>query len=202
MALNGGMLGKLILAQCASKGILGSEIAKFSKAMGEGIVESFVEMNKVQTIDVGVMTSGTGKGKMSGVVSTALSGMVIPLLMSQGILGTRMKDLAEAVCNATAMHLNTMNMVETTHSTVALGSGVGKVTGLIPAKMESKILQKMMANNYNGTMMKPLVKAISVGICTNVMATAIVSVVIVGAPAPLILGVPIPSSGSGKGKVT
>jgi len=201
MALSGGQLGKLILAQCASKGIIGADMAKFSTAMGEGIVESFKEMNKVQTIDVGVMTVGTGKGKMLGIVPTGLSGMVIPLLAAQGIVGTKMKDLAEAVCMATATHFNTMNEVETTHSTVALGAGTGKVLGLVPSKMESKIIQKMKAQNFNGTMLKPLVKAFATGFCTNVMATAIVTVTISGSPAPLILGVPIPSGGSGKGKV-
>jgi len=201
MALSGGQLGKLIMAQCASRGILGSEIPRFSAAMGEGIVESFKEMNKVQTIDVGVMTVGTGKGKMTGILPDNLVKVVIPLLMAQGILGTKMKDLAEAVCFATAMHFTAMNEVETSHSTVALGSGTGKVLGLTPNKMESKIMQKMKAQNYDGTMLKPLVKAFSTGFCLNIMATGIVTVAITGSPAPLILGVPIPSGGSGKGKV-
>jgi len=201
MALNGGQLGKLILAQCASKGLLGADLPKFSTAMGEGIVESFKEMNQVTTIDVGVMTVGTGKGKMLGIIPNALAGMVIPLMMAQGIMGPKMKDLAEGVCFAAAMHFNAMNEVDTSHSTVALGSGTGKVLGLTPNKMESKIMQKMKAQNFDGTMLKPLVKAFSAGFCTNVMATAIVTVVISGAPAPLILGVPIPSAGSGTGKV-
>jgi len=201
MALSGGQLGKLILAQCASKGITGLDMPKFSTAMGEGIVESFKEMNKVTTVDVGVMTSGSGKGKMVGIIPNALSGMVIPLMMGQNLQGIKMKDLAEGICFAVAIHFNTMNMVETTHSTVALGTGVGKVLGLTSTKMESKIMEKMKAQNFDGTMLKPLVKAFSIGFCTNVMATAIVTVVITGAPAPLILGAPIPSAGSGKGKV-
>jgi len=201
MALSGSVLGKLILAQCASKGLIGAEMPRFSSAMGEGIVESFKEMNKVVTIDVGVMTVGSGKGKMVGIIPNALAGIVIPLMMGQGLLGTRMKDLAEGICFAAAIHFNTMNEVETSHSTVALGSGTGKVLGLVPSKMESKIMQKMRAQNFDGTMLKPLVNAFSTGFCTNVMATAIVTVAITGAPAPLILGVPIPSAGSGKGKV-
>jgi len=86
MALDGGQLGKLILGQCASRGILGAEMNKFSTAMGEGIVESFKEMNQVQTIDVGVMTVGSGKGKMVGIIPNALAGMVIPLMMAQGVM--------------------------------------------------------------------------------------------------------------------
>ena len=138
---------------------------------------------------------------MVGIVPNALAGIVIPLMMAQGILGTKMKDLAEAVCFASAIHFNTMNEVDTSHSTVALGSGTGKVLGLTPNKMESKIMQKMRAQNFDGMMLMPLVKAFSTGFCLNVMATAIVTVAISGSPAPLILGAPVPSAGSGKGKV-
>jgi len=99
------------------------------------------------------------------------------------------------------MHFNAMNEVDTTHSSVALGSGTGKVLGLTPNKMESKIMQKMQANGYSGTKMKPLVNAVSAGICTSIMATAIVTVAISGSPSPLAAGSPIPSGGSGKGKV-
>jgi len=201
MALNGAQLGNLILSQSSARGIVGSEMPRFSLAMGMGIVESFLEMNKVNTIDTGVMTVGKGTGKMSGIIPSGLTQVVVPLLMGNGILGTRMKGLAEAVCYATAMHLNSANTVETTHSTVALGSGVGKVLNLIPSKMESRIMQKMSGQNYNGIMLNPLVRAFSMGFCQNIMATAIVNVVISGSPAPLIAGSPVPSGGSGVGKV-
>jgi len=202
MALNGGLLGKLIFAQCASKGMIGSEMANFSSAFGEGIVESFTTMNQVITTDVGVLTAGAGVGKMSGLVPNALTGAVLPLMMGQGILGPNAKDLAEGICNATVMHFNAMNVVNTTHTTVALGSGVGKVLGLTPPVMQAAILAKLTAKGYSGTMMMPLVSAFAQGFCTYVMATAIVSVVITGTPAPLILGAPIPSAGVGQGKVS
>ena len=201
MALNGSQLGKLIMSQCASKGIIGSEINKFSTGLGEGIVESFIEMNQVQTMDVGMMTTGTGTGKMTGIIPTAMLGMVIPLMMGNGIRGIKMKDIAEAICNAVATHFNAMNEVTTTHTGVALGSGTGKVLGLVPNKMESRIMQKMKANGYTGTMMQPFVNAVSTGICNNIMATAIIAVAISGSPSPLAAGSPIPSSGAGQGKV-
>jgi len=201
MALNGGQLGKLILAQCASKGLVGVKMNPLSKALGEGIVSSFKEMNQVQTIDVGVLTVGTGKGKMTGILPNTLTGVVIPLQMAQGILGTEMKAFTEGVCFAVATHFNTMNEVETTHSTVALGSGTGKVLGLTPNKMENKIMQNLKAQNLKGSKMASFIKAFSTGFCMNIMATAIINVAITGSPAPLILGAPVPSVGSGTGKV-
>lgn len=202
MALNGPQLSKLILAQCSSKGIVGSEISNFSRAMGEGIVESFISMNQVQTMDVGFISMGTGKGKMSGVIADSLKGVVIPLLTAQTIVGTRMKDLAEAVCVATATHFTSMNEVTTFSCGISVGSGVGKVLGLIPSNMENRIMQKMKAVNHKGTMLLPLVKSFSTGFCNNIMATAIVNVVISGSPSPTFKGNPIPGAGSGKGKVS
>lgn len=201
MALNGGILGKLIFAQCASKGLVGMEMSNFSAAFGEGIVEAFTSMNQVITTDVGVLTAGSGVGKMSGLVPSALTGIVLPLMLGQGMLGPNAKDLASGICTATVMHFNALNVVQTTHTTVALGSGIGKVLGLVPAVMQAKILSKMASKGYSGTMMMPLVNAFSSGFCTYVMASAIVNVVITGSPSPLILGAPIPSAGVGQGKV-
>ena len=202
MALNSGLLSQLILSQCASKGIVGTEMPNFSKAFAKGLIDSFKSMNQVITMDSGVMTTGTGKGKMSGLVPGALVSLTAGMMMGKRIAGTKMHDLVDAVCNATVQHFNTMNEVSTTHTTVALGSGVGKVTNLVPSAMEAKIMQEMLGQGYTGTMMQPMISAFSKAFCSNVMSTAIVNVAISGSPSPLIAGSPIPSAGSGMGKVT
>jgi len=201
MALNASILSKLILGQCSAQGLNGADLPKFSKAFANGLITSFKSMNKVITTDVGVMTTGSGKGKMVGLTASVLTQLTTGFLMGNGILGSKMMPLAKAVCNATVMHFTAMNIVETKHTTVALGSGIGKVMGLIPATMEAKIIQEMASQNFKGTMLYPLVSAFSKAFCANVMAMGIVNVVITGSPAPLILGAPVPSAGSGTGKV-
>lgn len=202
MALNGSTLGQLMKAQCLSKGLKGTMIAPFCLAMGEGVVTSFVQMNKVQTMDVGVLTVGVGKGKMLGLLPQPLLQAAVPLMLSQGLKGTKSKDFMEALCNATALHFNAMNEVSTTHTTVALGTGIGKVLGLTPNSMVSLIKSKMAAKNIKGEKLEPLVKAYCTAFCNVVMSTTTVQVTITGVPAPLVVLVPIPSVGSGQGKVT
>jgi len=202
MALNGSMLGKLMLAQCLSKGLRGTMIPPFCAALGEGVVTSFKAMNIVQTVDIGVLTVGTGIGKMSGLMPMSLLGMALPLMAGGGIIGIKSKDLMEALCKAAVMHFNTMNQVSTVHTTVALGTGIGKVSGLIPTTMIALVVAKMASKNIKGPQLIPLVKAFCTALCNNIMATAIVQVAIAGAPAPTVLGVPIPSGGVGIGKVS
>jgi len=201
MALNGNLLSKLIYSQCSARGVNGSEMLRFSSALGEGTVESFIKMNEVQTIDTGVLTVGVGKGKMTGITASALTGAVVPLMLGQNIFGISMRSFTEGICAACELHFNQTNEVTTAHTSVSIGSGVGKVLNLIPSIMESRILSKMAGYSYNGTMLKPFVNAFSTGFCNNVMATAVVNVIISGTASPLAGGSPIPSTGVGKGKV-
>ena len=177
-------------------------LSSFSMAMGEGIVESFLSMNQVITTDVGFITSGTGKGKLSGLNDQALFALVSSQMMGNGIKGVQMISMAQGISKAVVQHFTSMNMVDTTHMGVALGTGVGKVLGLVPAMMSASIVSKMMGKGIKGTMLLPLVNAVSNGFCTHVMTTGIVNVAIVGSPAPLIIAVPIPGAGVGKGKVS
>lgn len=200
--LNGNLLGSQIMSKLSSKGMTGSMMPSFSMALGEGIVSSFLSMNNVITTDVGFMTAGSGKGKMSGLNEQMLFGLVSPLMLTNGIKGPQMIPMAQAICSAIVQHFISMNMVETTHIGVSLGTGVGKVTGLTPSVMTMAVVSKMLSKSIHGAQLEPLVKAVCQGFCSHVMATGIVNVAIMGSPAPLILAVPIPSSGVGKGKIT
>lgn len=200
--LNGKMLGTQIMGQLASKGMTGSMLSSFSMALGEGIVDSFKSMNQVITTDAGFMTTGSGKGKLSGLNEKMLFGLVAPSMLSGRIAGTQMVSMTQGICSAVVQHFMLMNMVDTTHTGVALGTGIGKVTGLTPTVMTAAVISKMLSKNIAGTQLHPLVKAVSGGFCTHIMATGIVNVTIMGSPAPLILAAPIPSSGVGKGKVS
>ena len=133
MALNAGVLSKLMVAQGASKGILGSEFPKFCLAFSEGIIEAFLEQNTVTTIDVGlvsVILTGSGKGKMIGISSSPMLRIAIPLMVAGQIFGTKSVALADAIINAIVIHFIAANIVNTSHIPLAIGTGTGKVLGL------------------------------------------------------------------------
>jgi len=197
--LNGKILGAQIMGQLSSQGIVGPMMPSLSMAFGDGIVNSFVTMNQVITMDTGFMTVGVGIGKLIGINDAILASLAIPLMASATILGVSMVPMTQAISKAVVQHFLLMNMANTTHTGVALGTGIGKVTGLVPQVMASKVALGM---GSAGIQLLPMVNAFCTSFCTHVMAMGIVNVVITGAPAPVILGVPIPSVGVGNGKIT
>lgn len=204
MALNPQALQALIISQLSSKGIRGTKMTSFAGAISEGIVESFLAQNIVNTIDAGLLPSGApgvGIGKMAGLNPQAMIGMMLPLVASEGILGVKSKDLVEAICTAICNHFLSANIANTVHPLVAIGAGSGPVLGLDPNLTTSVLVMKFASKGIRGTKMQGLAKGISTGFVNNILATAIVTQTIVGSPL-LILGVPVPSGGPGTGKIS
>jgi len=200
--LNGKILGSLILGQLTSKGMYGSMLVPFSMALGEGIIDSFKAMNIVTTIDAGFISAGVGKGKLSGLNGNLMLGLMVPQMLSRVIMGVSMVPMSQALCSAITLYLLSANMVDTINSGVALGTGVGKVSGLLPATMALAIAAKMTQGGIVGTHMIPLANAVSMGVCNHIMQSGIINVVISGTPSPTASGAPIPGAGAGIGKVS
>ena len=200
--LSGPTLSKLMKSKLAAKSIKGKMITDFCEALSEGLVSSFKSMNKVITTDTGVMTKGSGKGKMIGIAPSVLKTMVVAKLKSKDIKGKEVNDLSDAVSQAVCSHILASNEVKTDSTGVSLGAGVGKVLGLVPSTMDKAIKSKLKNKSIKGKMIPNFCTAFSEAFCTHVMSMALVNVVISGSPAPLILGVPIPGVGVGSGKVS
>ena len=201
MALNASLLAVQIIGQLASKGIIGTGIPSFSQAFSDGLITAFVANNKVTTTDTGVITIGTGTGKMIGLVPSVLSVLVQGYTLSKGIFGTGAPSLADAVSQSVVQHFLAFNNVTTTHSGIAVGTGTGKVTGITANSLTQSILGQMASKGVAGPEIKDFVSAFSEGFAAH-MNTATVQVVIIGIPSPLIIAAPIPGIGTGQGKVT
>lgn len=200
MALNSAALQSLMISKLASKGITGSEISNLAGGVSEGIVESFLAQNVVITADTGLAPSGPGIGfgKMIGLNPSAMASMMFPMVAGQGVLGSKSRDLVQAVSEALCLHFLSANIVNTIHPAVVLGIGVGKVTALQPQATAALVSSKLMGKGVMGEKMINLAKGISSGFVSNVLATAIVNVAIAGTATPI----PVPSAGVGTGKVT
>lgn len=204
MALNPQALQALMISQLSSKGIRGTKMASFAGAISEGIIESFLAQNIVNTVDAGLLPAGApgiGVGKIAGLNPKAMMGMMLPLVASEGILGVKSKDLVESICTAICNHFLTANIVNTVHPLVAIGAGSGPVLGLDPNLTTSVLVMKFASKGIRGSKMQNLAKGISTGFVNNILATAIATQSIVGSPL-LILGAPVPSGGPGTGKVS
>lgn len=204
MALNGKALQSIMVGQLASKGIVGGKVSDLAGGLSEGLVDSFLAQNTVITSDVGLLPAGApgvGVGKMIGLDPKAMAGMMLPLVTSEGILGSKSKDLIDGICEAVCTHFLAANLVNTTHPTVVLGSGVGKVTALQASATSAMVSGKLASKGIVGSKMQNLAKGISEGFVNNILATAVINVSIAGAPL-VTPGGTVPSGGAGTGKVT
>ncbi len=201
MALSASILTQLMISQCAARSLVGIEDPAFCKGVSEGIVLSFLAMNKVTTTDVGIIAVGAGIGKMSGLSASILTSLLQAQFAARGVQGIQMPSLASAIANAVCMHFLAANIVNTVSAGIAIGTGVGKVSALISTTMANAIKGKLMSYNIRGILVPMVSDAIGNAVCNHIMSMAIVNVTITGGPV-LVSGSPVPGGGVGNGKVS
>jgi hypothetical protein len=202
MALSAPILSGLMLGQFAGKGLVGINIPGFCSAFSDALISSFLSTNQVTTNDVGLISTGAGIGKMSGLSPDILSSLTYAQCLGNGLRGTGTQPMCDAVSKAVCSHLLSMNSVNTTSMGVAVGTGVGKLSGLIPDTMSVIMIGKLASAGIIGKDIHSFTSAFARGFSSHLMSAAIINVTITGVPSPLAAGSPIPGAGVGIGKVT
>jgi hypothetical protein len=196
MPLAGPILGGLIQTQFLSQGFTGSQSVNLAMAIGNGIIIYIQASNFYQGQTVGVGTgAGVGTGFIQGIVGPVVGTTIYGMMMSKGLAGTKSLNLANAIGNAFATHI-VMGIVTTTSTPVCVGSGFGKLQGLVGTAMGSSIVGQMLAMGLKGTKSIDLAMAIGDGICNSINLSGIITTVIAGGGYP-----PSPLSGVEFGKL-
>lgn len=195
MPIAGPVLGGLIISQFAAQGFTGPKQPQLAMALGNGIINSILATNVYQGLATGIGTgAGVGTGILIGLVGPIVGGNITAMMAAQGFTGVKMIQLANAVGNAFSAHMAT-GIVQSTSTPVAVGTGFGKILGVVGPAVGSSILGMMAAQGFTGVKMAQLAMAIGNGIA-NSMAIATVQTTIVGAGYP-----PAPLSGPEFGKL-
>lgn len=197
MPLSDSALSGIMNAKMKSKNLNGEATPDFCDAVSKGVVTHFLSSNQVSTIDVGTAGAGVGIGKLSG-IDISMGSDIYSKLLSKGIAGEDSKPMADAIAEAIVTHFLAANIVNTTNSGVALGSGSGKISGLVPTGMAGLIQAAMSSKSIKGVNAKDFAEAISEGVCQHINTKALVNVVISGAP----IVPPVPGVGAGIGKAS
>ena len=201
MAINGSILGQQILGQFASKGFTGSQSANFANAVGNGIVTNILATNIYQGTTTGSMGAGVGTGKASGLIGPLVGLKIYDAMIGKGWSGSQQLNMAMAVGEAFANHILAFGIVNSSPSPtlppVAVGVGVGTITGIVGATMGQSILSFFSSAGMTGSQIENTSKAIGSGIAES-MSAVIVNTVIVGVISPP----PTPTVGAEIGKLT
>ena len=195
MPLVGPVLGGLILGQFAAQGFTGTQSTQLAFALGNGIVTNILATNIYQGTAVGTGTgAGVGTGIVQGVVGPVVGANIFAMMSAQGFTGTKSFNTALAIGNAFATHI-LQGIVQSTSAPVAIGTGFGKILGVVGPAMGATILGFMTAQGLTGTKTINMANAVGNGIA-NSLNIAVVTTTIVGVGYP-----PVPAGGVDIGKL-
>ena len=115
-------------------------------------------------------------------VPVTMTGLMTLKGASTGLLGTQFMPLVNATSTAVCTYLSTVPVVLTTNAVVGPGAGTytGKVVGCLPDAMTSLMMIKAASSGLTGKDMFKLFSAVSFGVCTTLLTTALVQGAVIG----------------------
>lgn len=190
MALSVGSLTNLIQSNIA---FTGEAVSELFDAIAKAVVEHIQSNAIVSTIDTGsgpASGTPTGIGTISGLSEGLLKGLFI---QNSTFTGVAIEEFWTGLASSVTNHIISSGVVQTTHApSVAVGTGVGSVSGLVSNVLTQQIIGN---TNFTGIAFPEWANTIATSIVNHITTNAIVNVVITGVPQ----GIQGPSSGSGTG---
>jgi hypothetical protein len=126
-------------------------------------------------------------------IPSAMTGLMMAKATSQSIYGAKLLPQLSAVSSAVCSYFTVAPIVVSTNFVTGPGAGTytGKVVGLLPSAMSSLMMLKMGLMGLVGRDVKRLFDAVSFGVCTTVLTTAVAQGSVIGG-----------GPGAGQGKIT
>jgi hypothetical protein len=193
----------LLVKELVDQGLRGIKTPQLAMAIADGITTNILATAVYQGVGTGLGVGiGMGTGAVSGLIGPNVAFMIFNSEWMQNILGAKAFQLATAIGNAFANFIITAT-VTSTCATVAVGSGTGKIVGLVGEAMGMSIFGMMSAQGLVGANTLQLATAIGQGICNSITVSAIVNTFLVGVPIGPVppFFPPIPVSGPDIGKL-
>ena len=197
MPLSGPGLQGLLTPLMTASQIKGTSAPSMVMAISNA-VSSWLTSLQIQTTDVGLMgPAGVGIGKAI-LQPASLIGPLQGMATANQLKGTSMPAFMTAIGNGVATFVSSMGMVQSNHTTVAVGSGIGQILVVGgPGALQGLLMGQFTANSIKGTSAASLATAIANGLATGIVS-AIVTVVISGSP---VTPPPVTTSGVGMGRL-
>jgi len=143
--------------------------------------------------------SGTQTGRISGLVPSTMSSLMMLKASSAGLSGRDIRKLLDAVSFGV---VNSMENVVLQGVIIGAGpgTGTGKITGLSASALQKLILAQSFFRQISGDKLKALISAMSFGIVNHIMSSGIVNITDIGVAASPPLGpITIPTApGTGR----
>lgn len=185
----------LIQVKAASKLMAGSKLSPIVSAISSATCQYILLSSIVNSVNT-VMGPGAGTqiGRITGLSAQAMSSMMLMKAASQGMAGKDLKKMFDAISFGV---VNALNMVIMQGTVIGggPGTGIGRVSGLIPSALTGMIMAQEAFRMIAGSKLRGAASSIAFGICTHIMTFGIVNITCIGAFTPPPVGpVPIPTA--------
>jgi len=190
----------LIQLKASSKLMSGSKFPPLISAVSNATSQYVLAASIINSTNIALGPgAGTQTGRITGLVPSGMSGLMMVVAAAQGLAGRDIKTLFDSVAFGVVNALKA-TVLQGVIIGAGPGTGTGKISGLIPSGLEALILSQSFFRLISGDKLRAMIKAISFGICNHIMSAGTVIVTNMGvAASPPIGPITIPAApGIGK----
>jgi hypothetical protein len=198
MPVTGKLITGAIMANFASKKILGRDAVSIADAVGAGVAMHITTPNMLSFTCAGTAgPTGTASSiVVAGIIPTAMTALMMSRAaqLGMGIGGRDMMSMFSAISTGVGTVLNGA-VVTGTFVGLALGGGVAKLTKINAQALKGLIQANMASKGMLGRDVTKIADCISFGIINQLKAGATFTILVSGAIAPVPPVGPVPMAG-------
>ena len=189
----------LIQLKAASQLMSGSKLPAIVSAISSATCQYILTIPVVNSTNT-VLGPGAGTqvGRIVGLMPSIMSTTMLLKATSQGLTGKDLRKLCSAISFGV---VNSLNFVIMQGVVIGggPGTGVGKITGLVPSVLTAMILAQDFFRLISGSKIRAIMSSVAFGICNHIMTFGTVTITNIGVVAPPPAGpVPIVAPGIGR----
>lgn len=190
----------LTIVKASSKLMAGSKFPTLVSAVSNATSQYILATSIVNSTNIALGPgAGTQTGRISGLVPSTMSLMMMGKAAAQGLSGRDIKALFDSVSFGVINALKA-TLLQGVIIGAGPGTGTGKIVGLVPSGLQALILSQSFFRLISGDKLRALISAMAFGICNHILSAAVVNVTNIGVAAgPPIGPITIPAApGIGK----
>jgi len=188
-----------VLAKAISLIIAGEKMPDFTDAVSKATCSYVLASSTSITTNIALGPGGgTGTGRVVGLIPSIMSVMMRTKAISMGLWGKDSKKLFDSISFGVVQAMNTV-IVQGTVIGAGIGSGTGKIMGLIPSVLEGSIMAQMASKRMLGERTKQLISAVAFGICNHIMSAGMIVQTDIGfVLPPPVIPIMMPATGTSR----
>ena len=190
----------LIIAKASSVTIAGDKLSYFISAIASATCQYVLSASIVNSTNIALGPGrGTQTGRVTGLVPSGMSVLMVAKAVASGLSGRDIKKLFDSISFGVVNAMKSV-LLQGTIIGAGPGTGTGRIKGLVPSALQNLIYAQCTFRLISGDKLRSLLSAIAFGICNHIMTTGTVTATDIGvAASPPVGPITIPAApGIGK----